>query len=386
MKQEASAYRHRLVALLEEQGCQITGKVRKAFTTIPRHLFIPSYYQRLASPSGREWKRIDATESQEWYKRIYSLNSLVTHINEDGIPMSSSSDPAIMAPMLEYLDVQPGHRVLEIGTGTGYNACLLAALTADPHTVTTIDIDADLIAQATMRIEQVVGPGMHVLVADDTSGCQEHAPYDRIIVTVASPIVPSAWYEQLVPGGILVCVLKPSRSGAGGVLRAIKRDTHLQGQILCGASFMPMNNTDERRSVLISLLRSCKEHFQGSPAYFNLDLLDDVDFHFYWSFLFPQHARMFQTVKGRKRTYTLLTTDTTLAGYVSYAGSTITLHGPYGSLHWQRLLQAFMMWHTMKQPRIEDYAFCMDGKSQRLFIQKEGNVFYPFARAFQCTR
>ncbi len=76
---------------------------------------------------------------------MYQNQALTTQVDARGLPTSSSSQPAVMALMLSYLDVKPGMRILEIGTGTGYNAALLVRLTGDPRLVTTLEIDSTLI-------------------------------------------------------------------------------------------------------------------------------------------------------------------------------------------------------------------------------------------------
>src|SRR5437762_3359062 len=90
----------------------------------------------------------------------------------------------------------------------------------------------------------------------------------------------------------------------------IKQEDYQQGQILHEAFFMPINNVNERRPAFFFPLQPQKERFQVSPAHFHLDLPDDRDFHFYWSFLYPRNRRTLQFVK--EQMYTLLTTDTTL--------------------------------------------------------------------------
>ena len=97
--------RDALVRTLRESGALTDARVEAAFRSVPRHLFLP----------GVE------------IERVYRDEAIPTKL-ADGIPISSSSQPAIMAIMLEQLDVQPGHNVLEIGAGTGYNAALLAYL------------------------------------------------------------------------------------------------------------------------------------------------------------------------------------------------------------------------------------------------------------------
>jgi protein-L-isoaspartate(D-aspartate) O-methyltransferase (PCMT) len=91
---------------------------------------------------------------------IYSGEAVITRRASDGIPISSSSMPEIMASMLQQLDVQPSHRVLEIGAGTGYNAALLAVLTGSDGEVTTIDIDEAIVREARERLNVAGHPGI----------------------------------------------------------------------------------------------------------------------------------------------------------------------------------------------------------------------------------
>src|SRR5687767_10549210 len=102
---EAHTLRAQLVTTLRERGLLRTPAIERAFGVVPRELFLPGVP----------------------LERVYQDDAIVTE-TEDGVGVSSSSQPAIMALMLAQLDVQPGLRVLEIGAGTGYNAALLREL------------------------------------------------------------------------------------------------------------------------------------------------------------------------------------------------------------------------------------------------------------------
>lgn len=133
-----------------------------------------------------------------------------------------------MARMLEALQVEPGMRVLEIGTGTGYNAALLATLTGNPASVTTVEVDAQLAAQAQRALQRTVG-AVEIQVRDGRQGAAGGTPvsFDRIIATASTRAFPWAWYHQLAPGGRLVmdlqgglsvssfCVLEKTLDGNG---------------------------------------------------------------------------------------------------------------------------------------------------------------------------
>ncbi|MFI6503293.1 methyltransferase domain-containing protein [Nonomuraea typhae] len=163
-------------------GTGISARVAGALRTVPRHLFLPGLEPR----------------------EVYRDEPIITKRDELGIPISSSSQPAIMAAMLDQLDVAPGHRVLEIGAGTGYNAALLSLLAAPGGTVVTVDIDPDLVRQAREHLAAAGHPEVRVECGDGAAGFPGAAPYDRIIATVGVWDLEPAWAAQLAPGGRFV--------------------------------------------------------------------------------------------------------------------------------------------------------------------------------------
>jgi protein-L-isoaspartate O-methyltransferase len=111
-----------------------------------------------------------------------------------------------MARMLTLLEARGGHRVLEIGTGTGYNAALLCHRLGSAN-IASLDIDPELIDAARQRLATL---GFHpaLTVGDEAAGYAEHAPYDRITATCAVRVIPPAWVTQLRPGGLIVADLR----------------------------------------------------------------------------------------------------------------------------------------------------------------------------------
>ncbi|WP_101897593.1 methyltransferase domain-containing protein [Embleya scabrispora] len=116
-------------------------------------------------------------------------------------PTSSASAPAAVARMLDALDIHGGERVLEVGTGTGYTAALLAARGCR---VTTIEVDAELAEQARKNLAQAGHPDVVVITGDGALGLSAAAPYDRVHVTAGVRHTPRAWLEQTRPGGLIV--------------------------------------------------------------------------------------------------------------------------------------------------------------------------------------
>jgi protein-L-isoaspartate(D-aspartate) O-methyltransferase len=172
--------RTRLVDELRASGRLTSAPVEAAFRAVPRHVFLPEL-----DPVGQ----------------AYQDEAFVIKTDEGGLPVSSSSQPAIMAIMLEQLGVAAGQRVLEIGTGTGYNAALMSHLVGPEGSVVTVDIDPDLADRARAHLIAAGYPGVTVLCGDGGFGAPEFAPYDRIIVTAGASDLAPEWLAQVAPGG-----------------------------------------------------------------------------------------------------------------------------------------------------------------------------------------
>lgn len=182
---------------------------RAAFEAVRRETFVPYFYPFMP---GREDERLgrddpDPGRRAQWRAGVYADVPLATHVR-DGVTISTSSQPSLMARMLEQLDVRDGMNVLEIGTGTGYNAALLAHRLGDAH-VTTVDLESVITDAARRRLDEA-GHRPRVVTGDGALGCPEHAPYDRVVATCAVSSIPGAWVEQCAPEAL---VLAPVATG-----------------------------------------------------------------------------------------------------------------------------------------------------------------------------
>jgi len=149
-------------------------KVLKAMRTIPRHLFV---------------RRQDISRAYGDYPLPIGYGQTI-------------SQPYIVALMTEMLALRPEHKVLEVGTGSGYQAAILSPLV---RAVYTVEIIKPLGEQAADRLRQLDCQNVHMRVADGYYGWKGHAPFDRIIVTCATTLVPPPLIKQLKPGG-KICI------------------------------------------------------------------------------------------------------------------------------------------------------------------------------------
>ncbi|MFI7701185.1 methyltransferase, FxLD system [Nonomuraea sp. NPDC049480] len=231
--------RETMVALLRQRH-DVSEPVAEALRTVPRHLFVPG-----ADPD-----------------EAYQDGPIVTKRDAEGRPISSSSQPAIMAIMLDQLGVEPGHRVLEIGAGTGYNAALLARLAGPEGRVVSIDIDEDLAAQAREHLAAAGESRVEVVCADGAGGHPELAPYDRLIATVGVWDLAPAWLEQLKPDGRLVVPL--DLRGVQVSVAMEREDGHWVSRSVAPCGFMRMRGPYAGPEVL-TVLRRDPELMLGLP-------------------------------------------------------------------------------------------------------------------------
>ena len=146
------------------------------------------------------------------------------------------SQPYVVAYMTEQLDVRPQHRVLEIGTGSGYQAAILSRLAQE---VVSIERYRTLAEAARSRLATLGYQNVEIRTDDGLVGAPDKAPFDRIIVTTAAETVPEALVEQLADGGIMVLPLGP-HGGVQYLVKVTKSGADLQQEQLLGVRFVPL--------------------------------------------------------------------------------------------------------------------------------------------------
>ncbi len=266
-RNHADQVNEHMVDRLITEGALWSAPVIAAFRATPRHRFLDRVFQY--HRKSNSWREIITRDpGRDELRIVYSDRALITHLsspgrNEPPVPISSSSQPSLMAQMLEDLQLRPGLRVLEVGAGTGYNAALMAHVVG-PGLVTSVDVDREVLSEAWDHLRTYPERRVEVKHADGRSGYPKGAPYDRIMVTAATPDLEPAWLEQLAECGLLLAPLALA-PGLAFLVRGTVQEGVFRGRLTRAAYFMALRAEGEPGAVEIEPLPPGGE-LQSLPA------------------------------------------------------------------------------------------------------------------------
>lgn len=357
-KQRLFEARIRLARQLERSGVVLSAGLIAAFLNVPRHTFVPAFFRK-DEETFRPWRATDA-DRDAWTSAVYSDDSLITELDgvhaEDaeakemtGVPTSSSTAPSLMADMLDALDVRKGARVLEIGTGSGYNAALLCWL-AGAENVTTVDNSEHLTSLARTRLANAA---LHpeVRKGDGAGGVPECGPFDRIIATCSVRRIPAAWFDQCASGGIMVVPIKGTLAG-GMIARLTKLpDGTAAGHVLhTPAAFMPLLSGPPQVTEIPGA-----EQRPGRDSELSGGVLDNWTFSFFAQLhMSASTDRTCQSREGSHTTTLFDAADGSLARITDRRpgpGATVVSSGPRDL--WAEIERAHREWLRLNRPRRE---------------------------------
>ncbi|MDJ0806431.1 MAG: protein-L-isoaspartate(D-aspartate) O-methyltransferase [Gammaproteobacteria bacterium] len=188
---------------------RLDERVMQAMKEVPRHAFVPS-----------------AAQDQAYYNGPLPIGHGQT-----------ISQPYIVALMTDLLEPRADHRILEVGTGSGYQAAVLSRLVAQ---VFTLEVIASLSQQARQRFDTLNYTNIRCRVGDGNAGWPEEAPFDGIIVTAAAPTIPQSLLEQLKPGARLVIPIGQPYYHQDLVLVEKADDGAISANSILGVAFVPL--------------------------------------------------------------------------------------------------------------------------------------------------
>ncbi|WP_436790995.1 methyltransferase domain-containing protein [Yinghuangia sp. YIM S10712] len=274
---EAATLRALWVERMRAAGHAKKPDVAKAFLSEPRHVYAPRFMCSRQKEDGA-WINEEVTrEHPNWLTEVYTDQVLLTSVWPD--PLSSSTVPSLMADMLEALDVSPGMTVIEVGTGTGYNAGLLGQLVGDDNVV-TLDVAPELVGAARASLDTAGHAAVTVVQANGGSrDVLRHGSVDRLIATCGVDRIPDPWRQVVRPGGRIVAPV-----GAGIAVLDVADDHSAEGRFLpTGAYFMQLRapRSDDMPT------RPTDPGGPAEPCGMPLGAWDDIGFSFLVSLSLP---------------------------------------------------------------------------------------------------
>lgn len=343
---------------------------REAFKSVPRHLFVPRFF--LSHPESG-YRAVEAGDP-DYLAAVYSNEALITQFDGQpdaweriqadrdytptrddgligGLPSASSSSPGLMAGMLETLGVGDTDRVLEIGTGSGYNAAILCHRLGDGR-VTTVDVDPVLVSEAQERLAPL-GYRPRVAVADALTAVPD-GPYDAMIVTVGLPRVPAPLITSARAGGTILACVSTGLTNHGVARLTVDPDGTARGRIAMGARFMPTRDHPSPHSFdLLSRLDVVTG--ERSATCFDPAVLEDWSgFAVFAGLLLPDLVTAPFAMPGRPGDYWFIATDGSWA-YRETRGDTalVTQGGPRHL--WTEVERLWDTWRSIGTPAPERF-------------------------------
>lgn len=321
--------------------------LKQALFNVPRHFFIEQYHDN-EEPGGIVQVESPKPTPKQLTK-IYSDTGLM--IRE--IPHSAASQPSLVFAMLADLELTRGLKVLEVGTGSGWNAGLIAFGVEDDRLVYSIDLQPDLVEKARIHLGAVGFNHVNLRVGDGGFGWTGEI-FDRIIVTVGSPDIPPAWVQSLADGGILVMPLKTPGVG-DPILRLHRQGDRLTGKFTLWAGFMSLQGdfrspSEDRLeppwdSVIEDLLRE-KPTTVAIPEVLGTDCA-------FWLRLKRESIQTLGEYKGQRGIYPVLLDRELPALYVPKPEKRMEVYGNQQLVG--RFINRIEEWINLGKPRIIDY-------------------------------
>ncbi|MGH3888730.1 MAG: methyltransferase domain-containing protein [Pseudonocardiaceae bacterium] len=376
----------RLVEQLTAEG-DLTPDWRETFLAVPRHLFIPdTVWQHDPTIDGpNDLVPVHRGEQPDRWLDIAYANRSVTVQVDDGQPVgpdgrgrdisSSASHPGIVAQMLAASGAQPGQRVLEIGTGTGYNTALLAHRLGAHHVV-SMEIDAALAGHAQRALTEAGYDAVTVLTGDGTRGHHERAPYDRVLCTASVQHVPHAWVAQIRPGGRILTPWANAYFDGALLALAPLGDGTATGRIVGKAWFMWLRDQRVPRVSVSGFVRDGQHVDTSTTEVHPYEVAGDYDAQLAVGLRVPDCRHLYWSPDHDDDHGTLWLIDPGSGAWASLRHHPKS-DGPYevrqhGSRRlWDEVKAAYQWWRDAGDPKAADWRFTVTPDTQRVELDAQ---------------
>ncbi len=333
---------------------------------------------------NRQDDRVIRSEDPETWRAAFYRDAPITTQWDDGtytgpgkgkIPSSSNSMPTMVFSMLDALNVQQGHRVLEIGTGSGWNAALLSHRVGSENVV-TVEVDGASARDARKRLNDA-GFDPVSIIGDGAKGYADAAPYDRLIATASVGSIPRQWIAQTKPGGIIVAPWGPAYGGEAVVRLTVAGDGTASGWFVGSSAFMRLRAQRVQRTPVREYLGGRKWPADGIRSMTNLspDAVGD------WHIMFAVGAQVPEAFPWMEPyddgSYTLWLRDTAVTSWATtdYEQDReefeVYQSGPRRL--WDEVETAYQWWDAQGRPRFDRFGLTVTGEGETIWLDAPGN-------------
>ncbi|KJK40210.1 protein-L-isoaspartate(D-aspartate) O-methyltransferase [Streptomyces variegatus] len=360
-----------LIDRMTTSGSLRTEPWKRAAAAVPRHEFLRGgFFRRAVGTDFTAWEPVRG-DDPDWLEGCYADESLVTQIAGTIVPRdirgritreptSSSTLPSLVLRMLEDLQVVDGHKVLEIGTGTGYSTALLCARLGE-EAVTSIEYDPWVASRARAALGHL-GTYPTLITGDGLLGHGAGAPYDRVIATCGVRTVPQAWLEQTRPGGLVLATICGWLGSSELARLTVHEDGTASGPLLGGAvSFMLARPHTPPPLGLLPDLGDGKERETAIGA----EVLGNWTSRFVVQLAVPGAQRLTMQHEGRDEDV-LVDVDTgSWASVYSEGGRWLVRQGGPEPL-WDGVEEQFSSWCAAGAPQLEEFTVSVTPEGQTI--------------------
>nr|WP_223186752.1 ATP-grasp peptide maturase system methyltransferase [Streptomyces sp. CBMA29] len=361
-------------AALAEDGTLTDPEWRTAAEMVPRELFARAYFLPVKGTGPTRYRPVHEGEAG-WLEGVYTDQTLVTQLDGltrpgdipsgtvTGSPSSSSTLPSLVLRMWQQLDAEAGHRVLEVGTVTGYSTALGAHRLGDKD-LTSIEYDP-LVGAAAAAALRGAGYAPRLVVGDGLRGDPDGGTYDRLIAACSVRHIPMAWLYQVRPGGKILVTLSGWSYACGLALITVTGPGTATGRLLSGyTSFMIARSHDRPPRPTLALLPGEERPSRIDPA-----VLDDWTGRFVAQLAAPSAERL-----GMGTGQILLDVGTGSQARTRPAadgsGWTVTQRGPVRL--WDAVEDAIEVWERAGSPHLSAFGLTVTADAQRVWLGTPG--------------
>ncbi|MFB7615095.1 ATP-grasp peptide maturase system methyltransferase [Kitasatospora sp. NPDC056181] len=361
-----------LVDRLVQDGTPADPLWRRAAQAVPRELFVGSYFEPVPGTAPTAYRPVRRGEPG-WLEGIYEDRTLITQLDGvirpgdvdgepvAGSPSSSSTLPSLVLRMWQQLGTAPGHRVLEIGTGTGYSTALGAHRLGDAN-LTSVEYDPVVAGAAAVALKES-GYTPRLVIGDGLRGDPGGGVYDRLIATCSVRYVPLPWLHQVRPGGRILVTLCGWSYASGLALLTVTGPGSATGRFLPGfTSFMIARPHDRPPRPALALLPGEERVSRIDPAVIGTWTGGWVS-----QLAAPSAERM--GAGGEQVLVDVATGSQARTMPGPDGGWTVSQRGPLRL--WDQVERAVEAWQEAGAPHQEGFGITVSGAGQRVWIGSE---------------